>query len=96
MRVHVPTAAGRLLHPAAGRHQLAASAAARFSPRVVAPPARDLEVSAAAAAEGSADAAEASGEFCMPAYVTVDNQKNERFTILDVEVQDYPGTRGGG
>ena len=94
MRVQVQARAGCLLNPAAGRPQLAASAAAaRLSPRVVVAQARHLDVSAAAAAEGSDVAAEGSGEFCMPAYVTVDNQKNERFTILDVEVQDYPGTR---
>lgn len=57
-------------------------------PRVLAPSERPSEVSTSAQSDL---AAEASGEFCMPAYVTVDNQKNERFTILDVEVQDYPG-----
>jgi hypothetical protein len=30
----------------------------------------------------------------MPAYVTVDNAANANFTVLEVEVQDYPGALG--
>ena len=30
-------------------------------------------------------------EFCAPAYVFVDNRKNPNFTVMDIEVQDYPG-----
>ncbi|KAK9821466.1 hypothetical protein WJX81_006037 [Elliptochloris bilobata] len=31
------------------------------------------------------------GEFCMPGEVAVDNDSSKRFTILTVEVKDYPG-----
>jgi hypothetical protein len=30
---------------------------------------------------------------CLQAYVTYDNKANPNFTVLDVEVQDYPGVR---
>jgi hypothetical protein len=50
-------------------------------PRAVAP-----------AEEASQD--ELVGEYCMPAYVSVDNVANANFTVLEVEVQDYPGALG--
>jgi hypothetical protein len=31
------------------------------------------------------------GEFCMPAEIIVDNNTSKEFTVLTVEVQDYPG-----
>lgn len=34
---------------------------------------------------------EEEGGFCMPAYVTVDNEANDRFTVVSVEVPDYSG-----
>lgn len=47
----------------------------------------------AAAAEAEEEEAEGlvSGAFCMPAFVTADNKRSQCFTILDVEVGDYPG-----
>ncbi|KAL4443918.1 hypothetical protein ABPG75_011655 [Micractinium tetrahymenae] len=45
---------------------------------------------AAAAAEDNADI-EVSGAYCMPAFVTADNKRSKCFTVLDVEVGDYPG-----
>lgn len=49
------------------------------------------------AAAGNGASADSSAEpayeddFCAPAYVFVDNRKNPNFTVLDIEVQDYPG-----
>lgn len=34
--------------------------------------------------------------FCMPAYVLADNTRSKCFTVLDVEVWDYPGEGGRG
>lgn len=31
------------------------------------------------------------GGFCMPAFITADNKRSPCFTVLDVEVGDYPG-----
>jgi hypothetical protein len=33
----------------------------------------------------------AEGEYCMPGEVSLDNESHEDFTILRVEVKDYPG-----
>jgi len=33
----------------------------------------------------------ADDEFCALAYVQIDNTKNPNFTVLEIEVQDYPG-----
>ncbi len=30
-------------------------------------------------------------DYCMPAEIIVDNKKNQQFTVLTVEVQDFPG-----
>ncbi|KAK9830186.1 hypothetical protein WJX72_010186 [[Myrmecia] bisecta] len=35
--------------------------------------------------------AQAEGEYCMPGELTIDNQTNDKFTILELEVKDYPG-----
>lgn len=45
---------------------------------------------AAAAAEDDAEV-EVSGGYCLPAFVTADNQRSKCFTVLEVEVADYPG-----
>ncbi|KAI3423829.1 hypothetical protein D9Q98_009665 [Chlorella vulgaris] len=34
---------------------------------------------------------EIEGGYCMPAFVTADNNRSKCFTVLDVEVGDYPG-----
>lgn len=34
---------------------------------------------------------QAEGEYCMPGEVSLDNESHEDFTILRVEVKDYPG-----
>ena len=34
---------------------------------------------------------QAEGEYCMPGEVLLDNESDEKFTILRVEVKDYPG-----
>ena len=34
---------------------------------------------------------QAEGEYCMPGEVLLDNESHEQFTILRVEVKDYPG-----
>lgn len=34
---------------------------------------------------------QAEGEYCMPGEVLLDNESHEEFTILRVEVKDYPG-----
>ncbi len=34
---------------------------------------------------------QAEGEYCMPGEVFLDNESHEQFTILRVEVKDYPG-----
>ena len=34
---------------------------------------------------------QAEGEYCMPGEVLLDNKSHEQFTILRVEVKDYPG-----
>ena len=34
---------------------------------------------------------QAEGEYCMPGEVILDNESHEQFTILRVEVKDYPG-----
>lgn len=34
---------------------------------------------------------QAEGEYCMPGEVTFDNEEHEQFTIMKVEVKDYPG-----
>lgn len=31
------------------------------------------------------------GDYCLPAFVTYDNKANPNFTVLEVEVADYPG-----
>eukprot|EP00884_Botryococcus_braunii_P008343 jgi/Botrbrau1/1750/Bobra.0217s0008.1 len=35
--------------------------------------------------------ANSEAEYCMPAEIIVDNKKNQSFTVLTVEVQDFPG-----
>ncbi|KAG7668950.1 hypothetical protein Ndes2526B_g00666 [Nannochloris sp. 'desiccata'] len=39
----------------------------------------------------SASPLAADDEFCALAYVQVDNKKNPNFTVMEIEVQDYPG-----
>lgn len=34
---------------------------------------------------------QAEGEYCMPGEVLLDNESDDKFTILRVEVKDYPG-----
>ena len=34
---------------------------------------------------------QAEGEYCMPGEVILDNESHDQFTILRVEVKDYPG-----
>ena len=34
---------------------------------------------------------QAEGEYCMPGEVTFDNEAHEQFTLMKVEVKDYPG-----
>lgn len=34
---------------------------------------------------------QAEGEYCMPGEVLLDNESHQEFTILRVEVKDYPG-----
>ena len=34
---------------------------------------------------------QAEGEYCMPGEVLLDNESHKQFTILRVEVKDYPG-----
>ena len=34
---------------------------------------------------------QAEGDYCMPGEVFLDNESHEQFTILRVEVKDYPG-----
>ncbi len=31
------------------------------------------------------------GEYCMPAEIDIDNESNDRFTLVTVSVKDYPG-----
>lgn len=44
-----------------------------------------------AAEEQQLELEEPMGEYCLPAYVIYDNKCNPNFTVLEVEVQDYPG-----
>lgn len=34
---------------------------------------------------------QAEGEYCMPGEVTFDNEAHKQFTVIQVEVKDYPG-----
>ena len=34
---------------------------------------------------------EAEGDYCMPSEVVVDNTSHESFTVVTLEVKDYPG-----
>lgn len=55
---------------------------------------RHCHLAAAAGNGASADSSAGPAseeEFCAPAYVFVDNRKNPNFTVIDIEVQDYPG-----
>lgn len=47
-------------------------------------------------AAASAQQEDVEGGFCMPAYVTCDNKRSKCFTVLDIEIGDYPGTLSRG
>lgn len=58
------------------------------------PPAAGRRLTCAAAA--SQDDDEGAAGFCMPAFVSADNTRSDCFTVLEVEVGDYPGERAWG
>jgi UTP:GlnB (protein PII) uridylyltransferase len=89
-----------LAHPAAPRRLHAPATSPRLqpaspSPAAAAPrraaPCRLAAAAPQAPAQGAAEEGAEEGEWCAPAFVSVDNRKNPHFTVLEVEVQDYPG-----